>query len=189
MSGINPQRHASTKLSHPSSWEDYKAGRAARENAQKEEEQEEDQPAPIETPENDQRTEAETPEDDCIPEEKEIAPQPTKAGSVPKREGWRCDRTAKFSWRLGQVVQEESNWRGTWVLEVKDMGAMGLGYRTVPKDGGRAPWEIPAPANQAAAVCVRDATGRPVCCDNGGKDQRWAQGKRSMYLMSAAACS
>ncbi|KAK4066185.1 uncharacterized protein Triagg1_8253 [Trichoderma aggressivum f. europaeum] len=37
---------------------------------------------------------------------------------------WKWDVAAEFPWRHEQVVDEESNWRGTWVLEVKDMFAM-----------------------------------------------------------------
>ncbi|KAK4183990.1 hypothetical protein QBC35DRAFT_466843 [Podospora australis] len=61
-------------------------------------------------------------------------PQPTE--SSPPR-GWQFDRTAKFPWRLQQVVQEESNWRGTWIREVKDMQAMVWETERVPKEGGR----------------------------------------------------
>jgi hypothetical protein len=59
--------------------------------------------------------------------------KPTKS-SPPS--SWKFDRTAEFPWRLQQVVQEESNWRGTWILEVKDMVAMDWGTVQVPKESG-----------------------------------------------------
>lgn len=63
----------------------------------------------------------------------ETQPRPTK--SLPSR-GWKFDKTAQFPWRLRQVVQEESNWRGTWVLEVKDMVAMDWGTVEMPEESG-----------------------------------------------------
>jgi len=35
------------------------------------------------------------------------------------------------------VVQEESNWRGTWILEVKDLQGVDWETELVPKEGGR----------------------------------------------------
>ncbi|KAK3387400.1 hypothetical protein B0H63DRAFT_448246 [Podospora didyma] len=37
---------------------------------------------------------------------------------------WRHDWGAEYPWRLGQIVEEHTNWRGTWTLEVKNMLAM-----------------------------------------------------------------
>ena len=62
--------------------------------------------------------------------------QPRLKTSSPPR-GWQFDRTAEFPWYLQQVVQEESNWRGTWILEVKDMQAMDWGTVRVPNESGR----------------------------------------------------
>ncbi|KAK4197644.1 hypothetical protein QBC40DRAFT_267431 [Triangularia verruculosa] len=48
-------------------------------------------------------------------------PQPTK--SLPQ-EPWQPNKTAEFPWYLERVVHEESNWRGTWILEAKDIEAI-----------------------------------------------------------------
>lgn len=37
--------------------------------------------------------------------------------------GWEY-QDGEFPWRIERVVQEEDNWRGVWVLEVKDMWSM-----------------------------------------------------------------
>jgi hypothetical protein len=39
---------------------------------------------------------------------------------------------ADFPYRFVQVVREEENWRGTWVLEVKDVKTMGWESEFVP---------------------------------------------------------
>lgn len=51
--------------------------------------------------------------------------------------GWKYRPYAELPWRLEQVVQQEENWRGIWVPEVKDMQAMEWGSAQVAKDGGR----------------------------------------------------
>ncbi|KAL6701306.1 hypothetical protein J3F84DRAFT_354411 [Trichoderma pleuroticola] len=56
----------------------------------------------------------------CRTEEEERAAQ---YAAQTKRK-WKWDTNAEFPWRHEQVVDEESNWRGTWVLEVKDLNAM-----------------------------------------------------------------
>jgi hypothetical protein len=89
-------------------WKDYKVGRMMRKSKRQELEQ-------LECKGN------------------ETQPRPTK--SSPPR-GWQFDRTAEFPWCLQQVVQEESNWRGTWILEVKDMQGMEWGTVLVPKESG-----------------------------------------------------
>lgn len=66
-------------------------------------------------------------------------PEPTAA---PKKkgkgkEGWKFRPEAEFPWRLEQVVDGEENWRGTWVLEVKDLRAMDWGTERVPKGDGK----------------------------------------------------
>jgi hypothetical protein len=91
-------------------WKDYKVGRIMRKNQKKEVEQ-------LECKEN------------------EPSPQPTKPSS-PKK-GWQFNRMAEFPWSLQQIVQEESNWRGTWILEVKDMQGMNWETVRVPKETGR----------------------------------------------------
>jgi hypothetical protein len=97
-------------------WEDYKVGRMMRKN--------------VKTDKND-RKEPELERLRC--NGSETQPRPAKSSSP---SGWKFDRTAEFPWRLQQVVQEESNWRGTWVLEVKDMQAMDWGTVRVPKESG-----------------------------------------------------
>ncbi|KAL6794391.1 hypothetical protein J3E68DRAFT_406674 [Trichoderma sp. SZMC 28012] len=52
-----------------------------------------------------------------------------KSGSDGRK--WKFTRGAEFPWRHEQVVDEESNWRGTWVLEVKDLRAMNWGIEEV----------------------------------------------------------
>ncbi|KAK4243563.1 hypothetical protein C7999DRAFT_18098 [Corynascus novoguineensis] len=79
---------------------------------------------------NNERKELEQPE--C----KGIEAQPRPTQSSPSR-GWRFDRTAEFPWCFRQVVQEESNWRGTWILQVKDMLGMDWGTVLVPNESGR----------------------------------------------------
>ena len=51
--------------------------------------------------------------------------------------GWQYRADGEFSWRCEQTVREESNWRGTWVLEVKDLQAMELETVRVPKENSR----------------------------------------------------
>ncbi|KAB5536005.1 hypothetical protein GE09DRAFT_1062914 [Coniochaeta sp. 2T2.1] len=50
--------------------------------------------------------------------------------------GWHRDKNpqAEFPWSYRQVVDEESNWRGTWTLEVREMQAMDWGIERVPKE-------------------------------------------------------
>ena len=94
-------------------WKDYKVGRMMRKSEKKEVEQLE---CKLECKENEPPT------------------QPTK--SSPKK-GWQFNRMAEFPWCLEQIVQEESNWRGTWILEVKDMQGMNWETERVPKESGR----------------------------------------------------
>ncbi|KAL7791727.1 hypothetical protein V8C43DRAFT_283793 [Trichoderma afarasin] len=75
----------------------------------------------------------------------EVPPQPATCSTGKKQERatekrsgaggrkWKFDREAEFPWRHEQVVDGESNWRGTWVLEVKDLRAMNWGVEEVPK--------------------------------------------------------
>ncbi|KAL6801108.1 hypothetical protein GGI42DRAFT_325678 [Trichoderma sp. SZMC 28013] len=56
----------------------------------------------------------------CSTEKQERATR--NSGSSGRK--WKFDREAEFPWRHEQLVDEESNWRGTWVLEVKDLRAM-----------------------------------------------------------------
>ncbi|KAK0716862.1 hypothetical protein B0T26DRAFT_802163 [Lasiosphaeria miniovina] len=74
------------------------------------------------------------------PESKASEPRPRPASPRSARpspeRGWQFDKAAEFPWRLKQVVEEESNWRGIWVLEVKDMQAMVWETVHVPKESG-----------------------------------------------------
>lgn len=58
-------------------------------------------------------------------------------GRTTPKKGGVYHPNAEFPWRLEQVVEREENWRGTWVLEVKDMRAMDWGTPCVPKADGR----------------------------------------------------
>ncbi|KAF9871921.1 hypothetical protein CkaCkLH20_10553 [Colletotrichum karsti] len=66
----------------------------------------------------------------------ETRPAPDHKPPAAAQEGWKHRPNAEFPWRLEQVVEEEENWRGTWVLEVKDMRAMDWGTAHVPKADG-----------------------------------------------------
>ncbi|KAL6816478.1 hypothetical protein J3E69DRAFT_95314 [Trichoderma sp. SZMC 28015] len=55
-------------------------------------------------------------------EEEERAAQ--VAAQLKLKRKWRANTNGEFLWRYEQVVDEESNWRGTWVLEVNDLSAM-----------------------------------------------------------------
>ncbi|KAL7939104.1 hypothetical protein V8C35DRAFT_285717 [Trichoderma chlorosporum] len=54
-----------------------------------------------------------------------------------KARSWNFQGEQEFPWRHEQLVCEESNWRGTWVLEVKDMRAMNWGVEYVRREDGR----------------------------------------------------
>ncbi|KAK1624367.1 hypothetical protein BDP81DRAFT_108619 [Colletotrichum phormii] len=71
----------------------------------------------------------------CHGLEAPTAPEPKR--TVGFKKGWHHRRNAEFPWRLVQVVDREENWRGTWVLDVKDMGAMNWGSTLVPKTDGK----------------------------------------------------
>jgi len=118
-------------------WDDYKAGRAARQRKTKTRQQDTELDNRKDTDKPD-KTEDPTMFEEIQPETSTRQPtRPPPPSSRPKPEGWRFNRIAEFPWRLEQVVSEESNWRGTWVLEVKDLGAMDWATARVPKEGGR----------------------------------------------------
>ncbi|KXH46861.1 hypothetical protein CNYM01_00707 [Colletotrichum nymphaeae SA-01] len=60
-------------------------------------------------------------------------PDPKPLKPRPRKKGWTFRREDEFPWRFEQAVDHEENWRGTWVLEVKDMRAMDWGTELVPK--------------------------------------------------------
>ncbi|KAL6837002.1 hypothetical protein V8C40DRAFT_228917 [Trichoderma camerunense] len=62
-------------------------------------------------------------------EEEERAAQ--VAAQLKMKRQWRSNTNGEFLWRYEQVVDEESNWRGTWVLEVNDLNAMNWGIEEV----------------------------------------------------------
>jgi len=116
-------------------WEDYKTGRAARRRKTKQQDTE-----PDNRKDTDKLDRTEDPPTSDEKQDENTTREPTKPpppSSRPRREGWRFNRAAEFPWRLEQVVSEESNWRGTWVLEVKDLVAMDWATVRVPKEGGR----------------------------------------------------
>lgn len=63
------------------------------------------------------------------PEEHTATKHEAKLGA---KKGWVYRPNYEFPWRLAQVVEEEENWRGTWVLDVKDLQAMEWGTTRVP---------------------------------------------------------
>ncbi|KAF6791370.1 hypothetical protein CSOJ01_14388 [Colletotrichum sojae] len=71
----------------------------------------------------------------CNCREARAAPQ--HKSTAPAEKGWQHRPNPEFPWRLEQLVDQEENWRGTWVLEVKDMGAMDWGITRVPKADGK----------------------------------------------------
>lgn len=65
-------------------------------------------------------------------------PQPsTQPPKSSPREGWQFNPADEFPWRFQQVVYAESNWRGTWILQVKDLQGMDWGIERVPNENGR----------------------------------------------------
>ncbi|KAK6226764.1 hypothetical protein QIS74_00319 [Colletotrichum tabaci] len=58
---------------------------------------------------------------------------PEHKSTVAAKKGWEYRPNAEFPWRFKQVVEREENWRGTWVLEVKDLQAMDWGTTRVSK--------------------------------------------------------
>ncbi|GKT46075.1 uncharacterized protein ColSpa_06256 [Colletotrichum spaethianum] len=58
---------------------------------------------------------------------------PEHESTVVAKKGWKYRPNAEVPWRLEQVVEKEENWRGTWVLEVKDLRMMDWGTTRVPK--------------------------------------------------------
>ncbi|KAL6801105.1 hypothetical protein GGI42DRAFT_325671 [Trichoderma sp. SZMC 28013] len=48
------------------------------------------------------------------------------------KRSWRYWKGHEFPWVLCQTVCEESNWKGSWVLQVKDMKAMDWGVEVLP---------------------------------------------------------
>ncbi|KAI1175595.1 hypothetical protein F4777DRAFT_549835 [Nemania sp. FL0916] len=39
-------------------------------------------------------------------------------------EGWTYNERSEFPWRIIRIVQDEENWRGAWVLDVKDLWSL-----------------------------------------------------------------
>ncbi|KAK2756908.1 hypothetical protein CKAH01_17056 [Colletotrichum kahawae] len=71
----------------------------------------------------------------CHGHEAHTAPKPKSTATAKK--GWVYRPNSEFPWILEQVVDGEENWRGTWVLDVKDLRAMDRGTTIVPKADGK----------------------------------------------------
>lgn len=98
------------------------------------------------------------------------------------RPGWNFCREAEFPWRLEQVVDEEENWRGTWVLEVKDLRAMNWETSQVSKEKGKGGKYVRQPTRQLPFP----VDGRPHFRDlSGGQDDLLAQLGRGELIMTS----
>ncbi|KAK1996294.1 hypothetical protein LX36DRAFT_546925, partial [Colletotrichum falcatum] len=73
------------------------------------------------------------PESDCCTCRQSPKAALKHKSTVAAKKGWKYRQNTEFPWRLEQVVEEEENWRGTWVLEVKDLQAMEWVTNRVPK--------------------------------------------------------
>ena len=51
-------------------------------------------------------------------------PSPSTSESPEKNPAWYFNPSAEYPWSLLQPIDGESNWRGTWWLQVKDLRAM-----------------------------------------------------------------
>lgn len=95
-------------------WNDYQRGRALR----KEDEQKRLAPPPAKPP---------TPSPTPPPPTPNTAAGGPQANTVPHRaEGrprWRRVE-GQYPWRITKTIADHSNWRGTWVLEVRDIFAL-----------------------------------------------------------------
>ncbi|KAK3361878.1 hypothetical protein B0T24DRAFT_690389 [Lasiosphaeria ovina] len=107
-------------------WKDYKAGRALRKNTNTNAEK---QPKPTERKRRGYSPWLVRPSPKLSIK---LLPAPARMAVAQTR--WKFDRTAEYPWRLERVVDAESNWRGTWVLEAKDMQAMVWETIRVPKE-------------------------------------------------------
>ncbi len=110
-------------------WKDYKVGRATRQN-------------------NSSKTDAEEPREkrksqegnqcqDKAPRAQTYCAREVRRETPDTARGWKYRPEREFPWSFVEIVQEESNWRGTWVLEVKDMQAMNWETERVLKEGSR----------------------------------------------------
>ncbi|KAJ0149975.1 hypothetical protein CTA2_504 [Colletotrichum tanaceti] len=97
--------------------------------------------------------------------------------SVAAKKGWNYRPDTEFPWRLEQVVEEEENWRGTWVLEVKDLQAMDWGTACVSKANGTGGQYQRQPTRHLPFVPDRDGYRETLAA--GGQDDLMVQlGKR-----------
>ena len=111
-------------------WRDYKAGRALR---QKEAKGLQGVDKGITTSEERLQCQYKRPSPSCEGGHGITAPH----CEAPAHGGWQRSRTNEFPWRFEHVVKEESNWRGTWVLEVKDLLAMNWRSERCSQENGR----------------------------------------------------
>ncbi|KAK0664510.1 hypothetical protein QBC41DRAFT_349920 [Cercophora samala] len=146
-------------------WKDYKLGRMMRKNQTKEVEQ-------LECNETENEKEDETSTGKIVraktaTNETETPPQPTKSSL---QKGWQFTRMADFPWSIEEIVQEESNWRGTWILEVKDMQAMDWQTVRVPKESGRGGKYQRRPTKHLPFTPDERQQGDSIVLSDGGQD-------------------
>lgn len=97
---------------------------------------------------------------------------PARPRESSPRRGWQFNRADEFPWRYRQIVYEESDWRGTWTLEVKDMQGMDWGTPVrAPNENGcggkyqhKPTKHLPFPPN------TRQQRGDSVVLSDGGQD-------------------
>lgn len=118
-------------------WKDYKRGRDLRRQEQNSEQV--SRPAKLSNANRNQGSAAQ-----IISLEQELKhPQPPVSRisdqAQCQREGWK-NTGGEYPWRIERSIPGDGNWRGTWILEVKDMFAME--WETVRVyDGRRWRWE------------------------------------------------
>ena len=108
-------------------WKDYKVGRATRRQ---------NHSSKIDAePKEKGKSKEETQCQDDAPLVQPSCTGQLRPTTLDSARGWKYLPEREFPWCFVQTVQEASNWRGTWVLEVKDMGAMNWETERVREEG------------------------------------------------------